>query len=125
MGGVLAVLGSTNLTLMTLLLKDEKVLVGLKAGNCPATPGLAVTRPSPLTAWTRSKLTPRAGKRFVGIPTVLLGPMTVVLPPKSVPSRATASQLSPRKPVPWGGGLAPLFTPPIAVSKSVKALLAV
>src|SRR5947209_6277775 len=56
------------------------------------------------------------------MPTVLFLVMTVVLPPKSVPSSATPSQLMVRKPVATGGGLAPLLAPPTAFSKLDRAV---
>src|SRR5437016_4562267 len=50
--------------------------------------------------------------------------MTMVLPPKSVPSTATPSHVMVRKP-PFCGLDAVFFTPPMAASKAVSAKLAV
>src|SRR2546423_7053342 len=55
---------------------------------------------------------------------ILLGKMTVVFPPKSVPSTATASQLIVRNPCAAGRGAPPLSAPPIAALKAFSAVSA-
>src|SRR5712692_3125617 len=67
-------------------------------------------------------MAPRSWKRLTGMPTVLFGTITNVLPPKSVPSRLTPSQFRARKPFGCGEGVAPLLAPPIAASKASCAL---
>src|SRR5437763_3671698 len=97
--------GLTNATSEVLWLKGANVSVGLKPGKrfdavgfTSANVDLSVAEAGPDTASFGSSAAPRSWYLSDGMFTVRPEFMTVVSPPKSVPSRATSSQVVVRNP---------------------------